>query len=55
MPLALMVFPMLALLAAAGLIACARREPRFPVMPTVRTVALISIAAVYVATIWSHT
>lgn len=54
MLLALIVFPMLTLGAALGLIACARSEPRIPgLLPAVRTVALLAAAAVYVAAIWS--
>ncbi|MBT2505141.1 hypothetical protein J7I98_04360 [Streptomyces sp. ISL-98] len=54
MLLDLIVFPMLALLAALGLVACARSEPRIPgLLPAVRTVALITAAAVYIAAIWS--
>lgn len=53
MPLALAVFPTLTLLAALGLVACARSEPRIPgLLPAVRTVYVLTAAAVYVATIW---
>lgn len=50
MTLGLIAFPMLALLAALGLIACGRSEPRIPgLLPAVRTVALIIATTVYVA------
>lgn len=58
MILALIVFPMLALLAllaALGLIACTRSEPRIPgLLPAIRTVALLAAAAVYIAAVWGH-
>ncbi|MFI7239691.1 hypothetical protein [Streptomyces cyaneofuscatus] len=50
MILGLIVYPMLTLLAAIGLIACSRTEPRLPgLLPAVRTVALLATAAAYVA------
>lgn len=50
MTLGLIAFPMLVLLAALGLIACGRSEPRIPgLLPAVRTVALITATTVYVA------
>ncbi|WP_433406936.1 hypothetical protein [Streptomyces sp. CA-146814] len=50
MILGLIVYPMLTLLAAIGLIACGRTEPRMPgLLPAVRTVALLAIAAAYAA------
>lgn len=49
------VWPMAALLGAAGLHAIApRRAPGLYIAPAARTVALITAAVVYVATIWSH-
>lgn len=51
----LIFWPMAALLGAAGLHAIApRRAPGLYLGPAVRTVALITIAAVYVAAVWSH-
>ncbi|MDQ0943289.1 hypothetical protein [Streptomyces sp. V1I1] len=56
MILGLIVFGMLAIIGAAGLVAIApRRTPGAYFLPAVRTVALISAAVVYVAAIWSHT
>jgi hypothetical protein len=53
--LGLIVFPMLALLGALGLVACApRHTPGRYLLPAVRTVALVTVAAAYVATLWSH-
>jgi hypothetical protein len=53
MILALIVFPMLAILAALGLLACARTEPRIPgLLPAVRTAALIAAAAAYAAALF---
>ncbi|WP_405413895.1 hypothetical protein [Streptomyces rubiginosohelvolus] len=55
MILGLIVYPMLALLAAVGLIACGRTEPRVPgLLATVRTVALLAVAAAYVAWLFTH-
>ncbi|WP_406000706.1 hypothetical protein [Streptomyces sp. NBC_00829] len=56
MLLALIAFPMLAILGACALVAIApRRGPGPYFMPAVRTVALITAATVYIAAIWSHT
>ncbi|MFI1942044.1 hypothetical protein ACH44C_33540 [Streptomyces purpureus] len=53
MPLAVIVFPMLALLAAAGLIALAPSDERYAiVLPAVRTVAVITAATVYAAALF---
>ncbi|NDZ63583.1 hypothetical protein [Streptomyces cyaneofuscatus] len=55
MILGLIVYPMLALLAALGLIACSRTEPRLPgLLTAVRTAALLAIAVVYIAALWGH-
>lgn len=55
MTLALIVFAMLAVLGACGLVAIApRRHPGAYFLPAVRTVALITVAVIYVAAIWSH-
>lgn len=51
----LIVFPMLALLAALGLIACGRGEARIPaLLPAVRTIALLTAATVYVAWLFTQ-
>ena len=51
----LIFWPMAALLGAVGLHAIApRRAPLLYLGPAVCTVALISLAALYVAAIWSH-
>ncbi|MEU0309761.1 hypothetical protein [Streptomyces cyaneofuscatus] len=55
MILGLIVYPMLTLLAAIGLIACGRTEPRLPgLLTAVRTVALLATAAAYVAWLFTH-
>ncbi|MFE0132410.1 hypothetical protein ACFWY6_12685 [Streptomyces sp. NPDC059037] len=55
MLLALIIFPMLAILALLGLIACAPEHDlgRY-VLPAVRTVALLAAATVFVTALWSH-
>jgi len=54
--LGLIIFPMLALLGACALVAIApRRAPGLYFLPAVRTVALVTVAVLYVAAIWSHT
>ncbi|MQY13760.1 hypothetical protein SRB5_39120 [Streptomyces sp. RB5] len=53
MILALIVFVMLATLAALGLVACSRREPSRHLLPAVRTVAVLGVAVVYV--VWLFT
>ncbi|MGG7608854.1 hypothetical protein ACQ5JZ_05380 [Streptomyces sp. ZG43] len=55
MILALIVWPLIALLAAGALIALAPGEPGAHLLPAFRTVALLGAAAVYIAAIWSHT
>lgn len=55
MILGLIVYPMLTLLAALGLLACGRTEPRLPgLLAAVRTAALLAVAAVYVAWLFTH-
>lgn len=55
MILALIAFSVLALLAAMGLLACAPRyEPTRYILPAVRATAVLSVAAVYIAALWSH-
>lgn len=55
MATALIFWPMAALLGAAGLHAIApRRAPGLYLAPAVCTVAVITIAALYVAAVWSH-
>jgi hypothetical protein len=55
MQLALIAWPTVALLALIGLIAVAdHRTPSRYVLPAVRTVALVTVAAAYVAALWSH-
>ncbi|MFH9769035.1 hypothetical protein ACH4N4_05205 [Streptomyces microflavus] len=50
MLLGLIVYPMVTLLAALGLLACGRTEPRLPgLLAAVRTVALLAAASAYVA------
>ncbi|CAM5627375.1 hypothetical protein ACTFBT_16195 [Streptomyces microflavus] len=51
MILGLIVYPMVTLLAALGLLACGRTEPRRPglLLAAVRTVALLAAASAYVA------
>lgn len=52
---ALVFWLMAALLGAAGLHAIApRRAPGLYLAPAARTVALVALAAAYVAAIWSH-
>lgn len=55
MILALIIFPMLAILALLGLVACAPNHDlgRYA-LPAIRTVALLTAATVFVAAIWSH-
>lgn len=55
MILGLLVFPMLAILAAAALAALHPRAAWTHLLPAVRTLALVTAATVYVAAIWSHT
>lgn len=48
-------WPLLALVGAAGLYAVApRRAPLLYLGPAACTVALITLAATYVAAVWSH-
>ena len=55
MLLALIVCAMFAILSAAALVALApRRYPSAYFLPAVRTVALVTVAVIYVAAIWSH-
>lgn len=50
-----LVWPTVALVAAFGLRALApRRAPGLYLAPAVCTVAVLTIAAAYVATVWSH-
>lgn len=50
-----LIWPMAALLGAVGLHAIApRRAPLLYLGPAVCTVALITLAGLYVALIWSH-
>lgn len=54
MTLALIIFGMLAILGGAGLVAIApRRTPGAYFLPAVRTVALVTAAAAFVAALWS--
>ncbi|MFF3398262.1 hypothetical protein ACFYW6_07085 [Streptomyces sp. NPDC002659] len=56
MILGLIVFPMFAILGACALVALApRRTPGAYFLPAVRTLALVTVAVIYVAAIWSHT
>lgn len=56
MLLAVIIFPMLVILSACALVALApRRTPGAYFLPAVRTVALVTVAVIYVAAIWSHT
>ncbi|MFD5027019.1 hypothetical protein [Streptomyces sp. NPDC058373] len=55
MILALLFWPVLALLAAGALLALAPGEPGTHLMPAACTVALLGATAVYIAAIWSHT
>ncbi|MFE0223387.1 hypothetical protein ACFW0U_21445 [Streptomyces albidoflavus] len=55
MILALIVWPLIALLAAGALIALAPGEPGAHLLPAFRTVALLGAAAAYIAAIWSYT
>lgn len=53
--LAAVIWPMLALLAAAGLCVIApRRTGGSYLIPAARTVAIIALAVIYIAAIWSH-
>lgn len=54
MILALIVLPMLAILALLGLVACAPENDlgRYA-LPAIRTVALLAAATVFVAAVWS--
>jgi hypothetical protein len=55
MLLGLVVFPVLTLLAAAGLHAIAPHHYRGEyLLPAARTVAVITTAAAFVAAVWSH-
>lgn len=55
MLLGLIVFPMLAILALAALVALAEPRHRYALaLPAVRTVALITAATVYVAALWEQ-
>ncbi|MFD3574756.1 hypothetical protein [Streptomyces sp. NPDC058644] len=55
MILALIIFPMLAVLALLGLVACApEHDPGRYVLPVVRTTALLAAATAFVAAVWSH-
>jgi hypothetical protein len=55
MLLGLIVWPVVALLGVIGLHALAPHlAPERPLLPAVRTVALITTAAAYVAAVWSH-
>ena len=55
MTLALIVFGMLAILGGAGLVAIApRRTPGAYFLPAVRTIAIVTVAVIYIAAIWSH-
>ena len=55
MLLALIVFSMFAILGACALVALAPRDPGAYFLPAVRTIALVTVAVIYVAAIWSHT
>lgn len=55
MILGLIIFPLMALLGALGLVSLRRTEPGRYFLPAVRTVALVTVAVIYVAAIWSHT
>ncbi|HEY9369306.1 hypothetical protein [Streptomyces sp.] len=55
MPLALIGYGSLAILAGLALVAIAPAHARLAhVMPAVRTTALLLVAAVYVAALWGH-
>ncbi|NUK22053.1 hypothetical protein [Streptomyces lunaelactis] len=55
MILALIIFPTLTILSACALVALApRRTPGAWFLPAVRTIALVTVAVIYVAAIWSH-
>jgi hypothetical protein len=53
------LWPTLAILGALGLMACSRREPSGALsqylLPAVRTVALITVAGLYVAVLFQGT
>jgi hypothetical protein len=54
-PLGLIVCPLVAMLALLGLVACAPPDRRWALaLPAVRTMALVSVACVYVAIFWSQ-
>lgn len=55
MILGLIIFPVMALVGAVGLASLRRNEPGAHLLPAVRTVALVTVAVIYVAAIWSHT
>lgn len=55
MILGLIIWPVVALLGALGLYAIAPRQCRGEyLLPVTRTVVLLTIATLYIATIWSH-
>ncbi|MFE1849881.1 hypothetical protein ACFYOF_06385 [Streptomyces sp. NPDC007148] len=55
MPLGLLVWPLVALLGAVGLHAVAPRHSSGQyLLPVVRTVAVITVATLFVTAIWSH-
>ena len=55
MLLALIVFSMLAILSGCALVVLAPQRARWLLfLPAVRTVAIVTVAVVYVAAIWSH-
>ncbi|MEU4996565.1 hypothetical protein [Streptomyces sp. NPDC021622] len=53
--LGLLVFPLLAILALLGLLACAPEHAlgRY-VLPAVRTAAVLTVATAFVTVVWSH-
>jgi len=56
MILALIIFPMLAILGGCALIALApRRTPGAHFLPAMRTIAIVTAAVIYIAALWSHT
>lgn len=55
MTLAMIVFSMLAILSGCALIVLAPQRARWLLfLPAVRTVAIVTVAVIYVAAIWSH-
>jgi hypothetical protein len=55
LPLALIIWSTVALLAAIGLHALTPRHiPGQHLLPAIRTITLITTAAAYVAAVWSH-